>query len=198
MSQAVRLPDVLKNRRVLLAIGVAVVLALVWLVAFFLPQGKELSKYQSQQQQLETQQSSLEARLVQLRATSKAVPKLLALQSQFNGLIPSSPDVYNYLTLMSNTASAAGVHLVSITPATSGTPVAGTNLFAIPVTLNTTGTYDSTLGFIKAIYALPRLTVIDSVSISGGGPPTNRSSSLSESFALTIYTTAKPTTPTAG
>ena len=136
--------------------------------------------------------------MAQLRATSRAVPKLLALQSQLNGLIPPTPDVFNYITLMSNTVSAAGVHLVSITPTTSGIPVTGTNLQGIPITLSTTGTYDSTLGFIKAIYALPRLTVINTMSISGGGPTTNRSTTLTESFSLTIYTSEKPTTPSAG
>jgi len=192
------LRELLKDRRVVLAATGALVIVLVWLLAFFLPQGKQLSKYRAQEQQLQTQQSALEAQLAQLQATSKAVPKLLSMQAQLNGLIPSTPDIYNYITQMSDTAAATGVHLVSITPSTIGTPVTGTQLQSIPVTVATTGTYDNTLGFIKAVYGMPRLTVINSMTIAGGGPGTNRSTILNEGFTMTIYTSAKPTTPAAG
>jgi Tfp pilus assembly protein PilO len=188
----------LKDRRVIIACGSALVLALVWLIGFFLPQGKDLSKYQAQQEQLGSQQSSLEAQLTQLRATSKAVPQLLSLQSQLDGLIPPTADIYNYITLMSNTASATGVRLVSITPTTTGAEVTGTDLQAIPISLSTSGSYDDTLGFVKALYALPRLTVINSIAITGGGPGTNRSSSLNESYSLTIYTSAPVMTAATG
>ncbi|HUZ11136.1 MAG TPA: type 4a pilus biogenesis protein PilO [Acidimicrobiales bacterium] len=186
---------VVKSRPVLIALGVGLVVLLIWLLAFFLPQGKDLSKYHAQQQQLQTQQSQLEVQLAQLRATSKATPRLLALQAQYTNLVPPTADIYNYINLMSSTAAASGMHLVSITPSSTGTPVPGTSLQAIPVSLVTTGSYDSTLGFIKAVYALPRLTVVNSMSLTGGGPGTNRSTSLNESFSLTIYTTFKPATP---
>jgi Tfp pilus assembly protein PilO len=120
------------------------------------------------------------------------------MQATLSGLIPTTPDFYDYITLMSNTTAAAGVHLVSITPSTSGTPITGTDLEAIPVILSTSGTYDSTLGLIKAIYALPRLTTINSMAITGGGPGTNRSTLLDETFSLTIYSSARPTNPNAG
>jgi Tfp pilus assembly protein PilO len=199
MSQTLStLRGLLKNRRIVLTIGAAAVIVLVWLIAFYAPQGKNLSKYQTQRQQLQQQQAGLEAQLVQLRATSRAVPKLVALQSQLEGLIPPTPDIYNYITLMSNTATASGIQLVSLTPTNTPAPVAGTDLQSIAVTLTANGTYDDTLGFMKAIYALPRLTVINSVTISGGGPTTNRGTVLDDTFSLTIYTTAKPTTPSAG
>ena len=184
---------VVRTRPVLISLAVGLVVLLIWALAFFLPQGKDLSKYRAQQQQLQTQQASLQAQLAQLRATSKATPKLLALQAEYTDLVPPTADIYNYINLMSSTAAANGMHLVSITPSSAGTPVPGTSLLQIPVSLVTSGSYDSTLGFIKAVYALPRLTVIDSMSLTGGGPGTNRSTSLNESFSLTIYTTSKPT-----
>ena len=186
---------VLRSRPVFISLGVGLVVVLIWMMAFFLPQGKDLTKYQAQQQQLQTQQSQLEVQLAQLRATSKATPRLLALQAQYTDLVPPTADIYNYINLMSSTAAASGVHLVSITPSGTGTPVPGTSLQAIPVSLVTTGSYDSTLGFIKAVYNLPRLTVINSMTIAGGGPGTNRSTSLNETFSLTIYTSLKPATP---
>jgi Tfp pilus assembly protein PilO len=186
---------VLRNRQVVLSMVAAVVLVLIWALAFFLPQGRTLSKYQTQEQQLQSEQSQLQVKLAQLRATSRATPKLLALQTRYSSLVPATSDIYNYITLMSSTAGANAIHLVSITPGSTPSPVAGTSLQAIPVSIVTAGTYDNTLGFIKAIYAMPRLTVINSISLTGGGPGTNRGTVLSETFSLTIYTTGKPATP---
>jgi Tfp pilus assembly protein PilO len=184
---------VLKNRTVMIALVAGLFVVLIWFVAFFSPQGKDLTKYKAQESQLQTQQAALQAQLTQLRATSNAAPQLEALQSAYVNLIPTTADIYNYINLMSTTATSAGVHLVSITPSSAGTPVAGTSLQAIPISLITTGTYDTTLAFIKSIYSLPRLTVINSMTLAGGGPGTNRGTSLSETYSLTIYTTAKST-----
>jgi hypothetical protein len=50
---------VLRNRQVVLSMVAAVVLVLIWALAFFLPQGRTLSKYQTQEQQLQWEQSQL-------------------------------------------------------------------------------------------------------------------------------------------
>ena len=182
---------VLKNRTVMIAIAAGLLIVLIWFLAFFSPQGKDLTKYKAQETQLQVQQSALEAQLAQLRATSKAAPQLEALQTQYANLIPPTADIYNYINIMSGTAATAGVHLVSITPASAGSVVPGTGLQAIPISVVTQGTYDATLSFIKSIYALPRLTVINAMTLSGGGPGTNRSTVLAETYSMTIYTTAK-------
>ena len=44
MSEKTTSLGVLKNRTVLIGIAVAVVVILIWLVVFFLPQGSKLSK----------------------------------------------------------------------------------------------------------------------------------------------------------
>jgi Tfp pilus assembly protein PilO len=190
--------ELLKKRSVLLSIVIGVVIILVWTLAFFLPQGKQLSKYNTQAAKLQGTQAVLETRLAQLKATSAATPKLLLLKAKYAALVPPTPDVFNYFTLISNTAKASHVTLVSITPGVGGTLIPGTNLYGIGFTLNTTGSYDDTLYFIKAIYNLPRLTVINSMSLSGGGAKTTRSAPLTEAFSLTIFSTGKPTVASAG
>jgi Tfp pilus assembly protein PilO len=66
----------------------------------------------------------------------------------------------------------------------------------IPVSISASGTYDQTLAFIKALYALPRLTVISSVDISGGGTQTTRSTALQSTYSLDIFALPSATTPT--
>jgi Tfp pilus assembly protein PilO len=183
---------VLRTKPVMITAGVGLVLIIVWLVAFFVPQGSQLGKYDSRITSLSAQQAQLEAKVAELKLTSKATPQLVALKKDYAELVPSTADVFNYFTLVSDTANKSHITVLSISPGSGLTPITGTSLSAITFTLNTTGTYDDTLYFIKAIYALPRLTVINSMTLGGGGPKTSRSSVLNETFGLTIFTSSQP------
>jgi Tfp pilus assembly protein PilO len=187
---------VLRNRTVMVSLIGCFTILVIWLFAFFIPQGSTLAKYTSQNQQLTAEQSQLEARVALLRATSKATPQLLQLESKYTKLIPPTADFYHYVTLITDTATANGVDLQSITPGTTGAPIAGTNLAGIPITLTTKATYDQTLSFIKAINNLSRLTVINGITLTGGGQKSSRSTVLQETINITIFTTgaAAPTT----
>jgi len=186
---------------VLITIGVTVVVVLVWLFAFFLPQGKKISKLDTQEQALSAQQAQLNARVAELQKTSAAQPELVALQAQFNQLVPTSPDLYPYLLSLYNAVGTSGLKLVSIGVQQSP-PIPSATYTAIPITLSTTGTYDQTLSMIKIINNLPRLTVISALNLTGGGPGSTRSTPLQQSFTLAIYYTAPvsstPSTSTTG
>lgn len=187
----------LRSKPVLITIVVALVVMLIWLVAFFLPQGSKASKLNAQVQKLNQQVSQQNAKLTLLRKTSKATPQLLAMLAQYQGYVPSQPDVLSgpspFIDLIDATATKTGIKLSSISPG-SVTAIPGLAFAGIPVTVSVQGTYDSLLSFIKAMYALPRLTSINTISVTGGGPNTNRSTSLAASLDMQIYTTAKPTT----
>ena len=177
----------LRSPIVLISVAVAFVIVLIWLFAFFLPQGKKLSTLNTQEATLEQEQAQLEAQLAQLKKTSEATPQLLALQAAFNVAVPPSADTYTYITTMVATCNQAGVTLNSIT---TGSPGAATNgIDPITVSLSTAGTYDQALKLIQLLNKLPRLTIINSVSMTGGGPNTTRTTKLTESFSLSIFTT---------
>ena len=194
MTRALRSPVVL------IGLVVALVVVLIWLFAFFLPQGKKLNTLNTQEQTLQTQQAALNAQVAALQKTSEATPQLLALQASFAVAVPPLPGTYTYITTMVATTAKANVKLNAITTGSPGTPTNG--ISAISITLATTGTYDETLNLIHLLNTLPRLTIINDLSLQGGGPGSTRSTSLSESFSLTIFTsngtipTATTTTPT--
>ncbi len=187
---------VLRSRPVMITIIVALVVMLVWLVAFFLPEGSKASKLNAEVHQLDQQVSQQNAKLTLLRKTSKATPQLLAMLAQDQAYVPSQPDVLSgpspFVDLIDATATKTGIKLSSISPG-SVTAIPGLTYSGIPVTVAVSGTYDSLLSFIKAMYALSRLTTIGTISVSGGGITTNRSTNLTASLAMQIYTTAKPT-----
>jgi Tfp pilus assembly protein PilO len=186
----------LRSPRVLISLVVALVVVLVWLFAFFLPQGKKLNTLNTQEMQLQVKQAALQAQLAALERTAVATPQLLALQAQFAVAVPPLPNTYTYISTMVATTKAAGTKLVSITTGSPGAPVSG--ISPIQVSLSTTGTYDQTLTLIHLLNTLPRLTIINAVNLLGGGPNTTRSTTLNESFSLTIFTSngSKPTTAT--
>jgi Tfp pilus assembly protein PilO len=186
----------LRSPVTLISIAVALVLVLVWLFAFFIPHGKTLSNLDAQQQALEAKQSQLEAQIAVLKKTSQATPQLLKLQAQFNTYVPPSPDIYPYITTMVNTAAGAGVTLLSLTTGTPAPPGAGQTFATISVAVDTVGTYDQALTFIKDVNALPRLTIINSVNFGGGGPNTNRSTVMTEDYQMTIYSSSVTQSPT--
>jgi len=123
-----------------------------------------------------------------------AQPQLLALQAELTTLVPPDPGVYPFILTMVNTTQQSGLKLISITAQTS-TAAAGPGVTTTPITVTTTGPYDNALTFIKNVEALPRLTIINSVSLTGGGPGSARSTTLSEIFALSIFSAPPVTVP---
>ena len=94
--------------------------------------------------------------------------------------------------MLQNTATA-GVTVTTLSPSPSLRQVLRQHFATVVVQMDVTGTYDATLALIKGLYDLPRLTSIDTLSITGGGPTTNRSTPLTTALELTAYTSAAPT-----
>lgn len=174
----------LRNRTMLLVIGGAMLVLLIWFVAYFSPAGKQLASINTQTQTALVQQSQLDQQLARLRTYSKETGTLLQLSDRLSTALPPTTDIYDYLTALSNAAASAHVTIQSISPSAATTAGA---LSVIAVQVATTGSYDQTLAFVKALYALPRLTVISSLQITGGGAGSTRSTSLQGNFALDIF-----------
>lgn len=174
---------VLRDRKVLIGMAVGLFVVLLWLVAVFVPEGHKLAAVNTQTQAAQMQQTTLQDRLARLKSYSKESGEFEALTQRLTAAVPVTSDVYDYITAISNAAAATGVNVSDVSPSP---PVSGGNVAVVPVTVAVTGSYDQTLAFIKALYALPRLTVITQVSISGGGSGTSRSTGLTDQFSLDI------------
>jgi Tfp pilus assembly protein PilO len=181
-----------RNRTIMLLIGGAVFVLLIWYVAYFSPSAKKLASVNSQTQSALTEQSQLNTQLARLRSYSRETGTLVQLSNRLSAALPPTQDIYNYLTALSNAANAAGVAISSVDPST---PTTSGAVSVIPIDVSTKGTYDQTLSFIKDLYALPRLTIITGVQLSGGGASTNRATELDTSFSMAILaqSSASPT-----
>ena len=182
--------DALRNRTVRVIAVVAVLVAVIWLVAFFLPQGSKLSSLSSQDQKLQAEKTSLQAQLHALQTTQKATAKLESLKKTYSALVPSAPDTFPYYTQIGKVVAGSGAILTAVTITTLSGGAANGAVTEIPVSLTVTGSYDQILKLLTAIYAMPRLTTISSITLNGGGPNTTRATPLTASLTMAIYTTA--------
>jgi len=189
---------VLRQRKVLIGLAVGLFVVLLWLVAVFVPEGHKISAVNTQAQAAQAQQTALQDRLARLKTYSKESAEFEALSQRLTAAVPPTSDVYDYITAISNAAAATGVNVSDVSPSSA---VTDGNVAVVPVTVTAAGNYDQTLAFIKALYALPRLTIITQVSISGGGTGTGRSTALADQFSLDILAQSSAlagSTPTAG
>ena len=185
--------SMLRQRRVLIAAAVALLVILIWMVALFLPEGRKVGTINVKVQAAQAEQVQLQDRLARLKAYSRESAKFEALQAKLTASVPSTTDIYDYITAISQIATATGIKVSNVDPQPAQ---ASGNVSVIPVAISASGTYDQTLAFIKALYALPRLTLISNVSISGGGNNTTRGTVLNDQFSLEIL--AQPAAVHAG
>jgi Tfp pilus assembly protein PilO len=173
-------------------VGLAVVAVVVaWLLVFYLPQMRRLTALGAQRAALQSSVAADEARLRKLQSEAQHVAQIRAMHDRFDAYAPKTQKLYTYIRTISGAAKKAGVSITSLQPGPL-VAVNGTAYSAIPITAGVKGSYDHLLAFVKNLYDLPRLTDLNALSVTGGGPGTNRSTILTISLQLAIFTSEKP------
>jgi Tfp pilus assembly protein PilO len=173
-------------RALLVALGVVGVVV-AWAIAFYVPQGHKLAALDAQKTSLQSTVTADEARLQQVQREDQHIAQIRLMHDELVGYVPPKESLYTYIRTISHAAKASGVTITSLSPSAL-VAVTGTSYSAVPISASVRGTYDHLLSFIKHLYDLSRLTDVNSLSISGGGPSTGRSTVLSASFQLAIFT----------
>jgi Tfp pilus assembly protein PilO len=194
MMKGSPLLEVVKRPIILLVAGVLVVVVIVWMFAFFIPQSHKLSSLDEEKAALQQQVVQDNARLQQVRTESHHVGQIQTIDTRLKGYVPETEDLYTYIQTLSSAAKSTGVTITSLQPS-SQVAATGTSYSAVPITAEVKSSYDHLVAFINAIYGLPRLTDINSLDITGGGPGTNRSAMLNVTVNLVIFSSQKASTP---
>src|SRR5271155_2373011 len=84
----------LKNRTAIMLIAGTFLIAMIWLLAFYGPEGRKLTSVQNQTQQARTQQGQLELQLARLKVYSKDSGALDALSQRLTAAVPPTEDIY--------------------------------------------------------------------------------------------------------
>ena len=187
---ATRTRITITRRSVLVALGVVAVVV-AWTLAFYLPQTHKLAALETQKATLASTVATDEVHLQLVRKEDQHISQIRAMYDRLDGYVPAAEDLYSYIRTISRAAKASGVTITSLAP--SGlVAVTGTSYSAVPISASVRGTYDHLLSFINHLYDLPRLTDVNGLSISGGGPGTSRGTVLTASLQLAIFTSQTP------
>ena len=202
------------NRRLLIPLGIGVVLVLLWFVALWGPQGSALSGARKRANDATQQGATLRDQLARLQQARRDQP---IKQSQLETLrvaIPDDPNLAQFILDANDAASRAGIDFLSISPtpptaqgqgqATTATTVAGgaaggaaagATTVPIRIAMSINGGYFQVLDFVNRLDRLPRLVVVDGLTIGGGADPTK----LAATMQARIFTTsARPVAGAAG
>jgi Tfp pilus assembly protein PilO len=165
-----------------LASAAAVLVIVVWFMAFWRPEGSSLRSAEKAESQAAAQVASDEAQIATLRADAPMVAKDKAVLEKLVEELPYGPSLDQMLVTINRAAAAAGVTLSSVgtpepsgwgTPAGSSSPVTVAGPQSITISLGVTGTPARVLRFVSALDAQTRLYVVSSFSLNE--PPAGRS-----------------------
>ncbi|HVM53150.1 MAG TPA: type 4a pilus biogenesis protein PilO [Acidimicrobiales bacterium] len=167
----------MNRRTILVAFAAAVVLLLGWFMLLWGPQGGRLSDARDRIDAAENENRALELRLSRLQAVQERAPELTAALSELRRAVPDDPALAQLILDANQAANESGVEFLSIAPSV---PAAGSPA-TITLSINVTGTYEAVLLYLRRLEELPRIIVVDTLSLS----PSQSEAGLQLSVSLT-------------
>lgn len=200
------------NRRLLIPIAIGVAVVLLWFVALWGPQGSALSSAKKRRTTAEQQEATLRDQVSRLQQARRDQPLKQSELETLRVAIPDDPNLAQFILDTNDAATKAGIKFLSITPtppasatagsaAASGTAAGGsTTPIPIKMSLTISGGYFQILDFINRLNKLPRIVVVDNLSITGGADISNMQVAISARMFTTSPRpvsggTSSPTTP---
>ncbi len=187
------------------ALAAVLVVAVVWYMALWKPEGASLKTAQASLQQAQGQVATDQAQLAQLKAQVPKVKGERAVLKKLVQAVPNGPSLDQALTTLRAAARRAGVTLQSVsvpeptgwgTPASSpaGTPASPSGPLSLGLSVAATGSQAQLLAFVRAVDAQPRLYVVNSFALSSvGNTGTGHEST---TFSInTFYASSSATSP---
>lgn len=180
------------SRRVfVIAVAAAALLLGLWFLLLWGPQGGRLEDARDREAAAEAQNQALELRLGRLRAAQEQAPQLVASLDRLRRAVPDDPRLAEFILDANDAASETGVEFLSISP---GAPSAADGALPPVITLDisVSGEYFSVLGYLDRLEDLPRLVVVDAITLTPGEGAPAGGPELSVSISGRMFATAGP------
>ncbi len=190
----------IRIRLVLVMVVVAVLMIALWFTQLLGPEKSSYSSAKKDLAQLQQQRSELQSKVDMLSNLNKA--KLKKGVEALTAAIPSGANLDTFFHNVQDAASQSGVTLTAVAPAppaaaatssaATGISPAPAGVTSISVTINLSGGYGQTSTFIDKLDTMPRLVIIDSLSVTFD----SNSGNLDSQLAVRIFTTKTLVTTT--
>jgi Tfp pilus assembly protein PilO len=164
--------------------GAVLVIALIAVSAYILPEGKKVSAANANKITLQAQQTTLQAQITGLEHESRQEPKNCSTLRQDLTLVPATPTVDLFLHQISQLATNSGTATPSVGISSAGTPGTGPaagGAETVGIDLAVSGTYRQVLNFLNGldnVHSLQRLYAVSSVTVTGNNASGTSSSSV--------------------
>lgn len=169
------------NRHVRIYLAGALVLSLLFTGFYFglwRPRSAALARTRAAQAAVVAQKASLSAQLAQLRSAAKSISADRQIASRVTNAVPPKPALAQLIREVDSASKSSGFQFLSISPGepqaaatsqgtgTSSGPAAPSQM---SITLNGNGTFFQALDFLHQLAHLPRIFVVDTLSLAPGG-----------------------------
>jgi Tfp pilus assembly protein PilO len=153
--------------------GAVLVVALIAVSAYIIPEGHKVSAANASKVTLEAQQGSLQSEILGLEHESHNEPKNCSTLRQDLTLVPTTPTVDLFLHQISQLATDSGTATPSVTITSAGAAATGSvasGAETVGIDLQVSGTYRQVLNFLDGlgnVHSLQRLYAVSSVTLDG-------------------------------
>ena len=173
----------MQGRRAVIVAGAgAAVLALLLVLFLVLPKMAEVTTAENELQDAKAEQQTLSVQLNALKQARDEAPQNEATIREIEGKVPPTANLPSVILFLRNSATVAGVQVMSLTPATP-VPEASGGFSSISVSASGQGSYFALVKYLHELETLPRAATVESIDLSP-----SEGTVLSFAATITLYT----------
>jgi Tfp pilus assembly protein PilO len=173
----------MQGRRAVIVAGAgAAILALLLVLFLVLPKMAEVTKAEEELQDAKAEQQTLSVQLNALKQARDEAPQNEATIREIEGKVPPTANLPSVILFLRNSATVAGVQVMSLTPATP-VPEPSGGFSSISVSASGQGSYFALVKYLHELETLPRAATVESIDLSP-----SEGTVLSFAATITLYT----------
>ena len=170
------------RRAVIVAGAAAAILALLLVLFLVLPKMAEVTTAEGELQDAKAEQQTLSVQLNALKQARDEAPQNEATIRDIEGRVPPTANLPSVILFLRNSATVAGVQVMSLTPATP-VPEPSGGFSSISVSASGQGSYFALVKYLHELETLPRAATVESIDLSP-----SEGTVLSFAATITLYT----------
>jgi type IV pilus assembly protein PilO len=187
----------LGRRSIVIGVVAAFVVLLLWWFLLWSPQRKKVDDAKARTEAAQQQAAQLRVTLSRLQELKRTEALKRSQIEALRIAVPDQPNLAQFILDANDAANKAGIDFLSVTPSPPATAAAGGTTpagapAAVNLAMSITGGYFQVLDFVNRLTDLPRIVVIDNLSLAAGD-----GSNMTVSITARMFTTsAAPVAPT--
>jgi type IV pilus assembly protein PilO len=187
----------LGRRSIVIGVVAAFVVLLLWWFLLWSPQRKKVDDAKARTEAAQQQAAQLRVTLSRLQELKRTEALKRSQIEALRIAVPDQPNLAQFILDANDAANKAGIDFLSVTPSPPATAAAGRTTpagapAAVNLAMSITGGYFQVLDFVNRLTDLPRIVVIDNLSLAAGD-----GSNMTVSITARMFTTsAAPVAPT--